>query len=163
MMPPHILERLMAFLLPGPAREEVLGDLHERYRSPWGYLREAGGALPRIIWSRIRRTADGPLTLALAAQVCLGYVAADWYFSGVLDVVRIAIPVVALMLGILLADAYVRRPNPFLGPAVGAAMAIAAVSLLVTLSLWANLAAASFGWVLTTATRVWRTKGVISR
>ena len=44
--PPYIIEAVVSALLPASRRDDVLGDLHERYTSPLGYLRDAAQLVP---------------------------------------------------------------------------------------------------------------------
>jgi len=55
MTPPRFLVFLVKLLLPRACREHVLGDLHERYTSPLGYLRDAASVVPAEIIGQIRR------------------------------------------------------------------------------------------------------------
>lgn len=64
--PPRILELGVAFLTPPARREDIVGDLHERYRSPERYIAEALHLLPAVLLSQIRRTTD-PRQLAIEA------------------------------------------------------------------------------------------------
>src|SRR5579872_6986710 len=77
--PPKWLEILASFLIPPACREEVLGDLHERYRSPIQYLADLVTTLPFLVLSRIRRTTDMQLCLVEALLVCGSFLAAAWY------------------------------------------------------------------------------------
>lgn len=56
------MERWVRRLTPPANREEVLGDLAERCRSPQGYLRDALRTVPFVVASRLRRTTH-PLAL----------------------------------------------------------------------------------------------------
>ena len=44
--PPRMLERAIERLIPPLVREEVAGDLWERFRSPARYVADAAAALP---------------------------------------------------------------------------------------------------------------------
>ena len=61
--PPPALEKLVWHLLPPVVREEVAGDLWERFRSPLRYLADALATLPFVIASQARRQTSGPLLL----------------------------------------------------------------------------------------------------
>jgi hypothetical protein len=61
--PPPALEKLVWHLLPPVVREEVAGDLWERFRSPLHYLADAVTTLPFLIVSQARRQTNGPLFL----------------------------------------------------------------------------------------------------
>jgi len=67
--PPRILEAAVMRLIPPLAREEVAGDLWERYRSPAGYLADALRVLPFTLWRQLRRASDGPLVLLLGVAM----------------------------------------------------------------------------------------------
>lgn len=54
--PPEFLERLVSILIPPDYRDQVLGDLAERYRSAPGYFYDAASAIPAAIIGRIRRS-----------------------------------------------------------------------------------------------------------
>ena len=56
--PPKTFEALVAVVIPPACREEVLGDLHERYRSTRRYGLDVASTVPLVILSRIQRTAD---------------------------------------------------------------------------------------------------------
>ena len=49
--PPHLLEVAVGFLLPASRRDDVLGDLHERYVSAFRYLLDASQVVPIIVIS----------------------------------------------------------------------------------------------------------------
>ncbi|MBO9670019.1 MAG: hypothetical protein J7485_05840 [Sphingobium sp.] len=67
--PPPALEKLVWRLLPPMVREEVAGDLWERFRSPLRYLADAASALPFLIVSQARRQTNGPLFLLQAFTI----------------------------------------------------------------------------------------------
>ena len=72
--PPIGTEALIQALLPPTVREEIAGDLRERYRSPTQYLCEALSLLPALWLSQIRR-GSSPFMLGLQAFIlfaCLG-------------------------------------------------------------------------------------------
>jgi hypothetical protein len=56
--PPKNIETIVALLVPPARREEVLGDLHERYASPAQYVADAVRTVPLVVASQIRRTTD---------------------------------------------------------------------------------------------------------
>ncbi len=56
--PPRKLETVVALLIPPARRDEVLGDLHERYANPRQYVTDAIRAVPLVVASQIRRTTD---------------------------------------------------------------------------------------------------------
>lgn len=110
--PPRALEFALYFLIPPACRDYVLGDLHERYRTPSQYLSEAVSAVPLVIMSRIRRTTD-PQALLLEAFTLYGsFAGAAWYFgelsflyehSGFL---KLALPTLVALTMLLVANAY---------------------------------------------------------
>jgi hypothetical protein len=66
--PSRTAEGIIAAIVPPACREEVVGDLHERYRSQGRYALDALRTVPLVIVSRIRRTAD-PQILVIQAFV----------------------------------------------------------------------------------------------
>ena len=54
--PPVFLERVVGRLIPPAAREHVLGDLSERYKSPVQYVIDAGRTVPFIVSSQLQRS-----------------------------------------------------------------------------------------------------------
>jgi hypothetical protein len=69
MGPPKTFEALVAVVILPACREEVLGDLDERYRSPGQYGLDAARTVPLVILSRIQRTADSQ-ALEIQAFAC---------------------------------------------------------------------------------------------
>ncbi|HLI84155.1 MAG TPA: hypothetical protein VKV17_09580 [Bryobacteraceae bacterium] len=132
--PSRAAEAILAILLPPACREEVLGDLHERYVAPAQYACEALRTAPWVILSRIRRTADPQVLLMHAFALYVAFAgaarAADrGFLGGEGGLLHLAVPVVAVLLGIVLEDAYAkpgRRAALMLsrGPAVGIAFAL---------------------------------------
>jgi hypothetical protein len=121
--PSKTAEAIAALLLPPACREEVLGDLHERYRSPGRYWLDVLSTAPMVVISRVRRTSDAQV---LIAQACLLYVA---FFASE----RPAIATAAALLGIVLEGAYAPagvRSSWALsrGPAVGVCLAMLSLS-----------------------------------
>jgi len=66
------------FLTPPVCREVVLGDLYERYRSPLRYISDAWYAIPCVVYSRIRRTADPGVLLMDAMLLYASFIGAAW-------------------------------------------------------------------------------------
>ena len=102
---------LVAIFLPPACREEVLGDLHERYRGPLQYGLDALRTLPWVIASRMRRTADPEALLMQAFVAYLSFLGAAWLSDGMFPhdrwvLLRLAVPVGALLLGSMIEDAY---------------------------------------------------------
>ena len=74
--PSKVAETIAGFLLPSACREEILGDMHEHYRSGLGYFIEALQVIPFVIYSRICRTTDGVVALMEAASMYTAFVVA---------------------------------------------------------------------------------------
>jgi len=111
--PSKAAEALVAVFLPLACREEVLGDLHERYRSPWQYGFEALSTVPLVAIGRIRRTADPRILLIQAFAVAVSFLGAAWFRDGPLlrsqwGLLRLAVPGAMTLLGLVLEDAYAR-------------------------------------------------------
>jgi hypothetical protein len=110
--PPRALEAIVGVLLPPACREVVLGDLHELYESPLQYLATATFAVPCVISSRIRRTADPPVLLLEAFAMYVAFLAAALasqgmaFLSEASGLLRLAIPPAAGLIALMLADAY---------------------------------------------------------
>ena len=59
---PHpVAERVVAWLLPPPCREHVLGDLYERNATTGRYVRDALRSMPFAVWGQVRRTTSPAL------------------------------------------------------------------------------------------------------
>lgn len=106
---PHpLMERLVGPLIPPQAREAVLGDLAERYRSGSQYVLAALGVLPAILLGKIRRTtslaAFGLQTLILFG--CMGGFDIPSQPRDVPSWARAAIPSAVAILALVLRDAY---------------------------------------------------------
>jgi hypothetical protein len=78
----------------------VLGDLWERYRSPFGFLLDAARTVPFVIWSQVRRTST---VGAVVIQTFLSVVALSAGSGGFAPA---AVPLAAVVLGLVLRDAY---------------------------------------------------------
>ncbi len=61
-----IMVLVTRWLLPPVCREHVLGDLHERYRSPWRFMMDAAGAVPAAMIGQILK-ATPPVFIAFEA------------------------------------------------------------------------------------------------
>jgi hypothetical protein len=131
--PSRSAEAIVAVLIPPACREEVLGDLHERYRSPAQYGFEALITIPFVIVSRIRRTADPQIVLMQALALYLAFLGAAWFRDSNLltqqwGMMRLALPPALVLLTLVLNDAYakpgIRSPGSVLaGPVIGLALA----------------------------------------
>jgi hypothetical protein len=109
--PPKILEAIVALLLPPACREEVLGDLHERYTGPMQYAFLSMRVVPCVILSRIRRTADARVLLMEALLIYASYLTAAWYTDRMLLVdqwgfFRLAVPAVLTVAFMMIGDAW---------------------------------------------------------
>ena len=132
--PSKLAEALVAVFTPAACREEVLGDLHERYRSPGQYAWDAVCTVPLVITSRIRRTADAQILLIQAFVLYLSFLGAAWLADRQLlheqwGLLRLAAPPAIAMLGLLLEDTYAngarRSPSKLVrGPAIGLCFAL---------------------------------------
>lgn len=142
MRPPKILETIAALFIPPSCREEILGDLFERYRSPRQYILDALHAIPLVIWSKVRRNSDGQVVLIQALSLYLSYLAAAWFqdrsfLNQQWDLLRLAIPAGATLFGLLLDDAYADRERSAMqtvvrGPIIGSAFSLLMQGLLWT-------------------------------
>ena len=107
----RILEAIAAILLPPACREEVLGDLHERYRSLLQYIVEALHTITLVIVSRIRRTTDPAIVLIRAFALYLSFLCAarigggDFLFDR-WALISLAIPCAVALLWLTLDDAW---------------------------------------------------------
>jgi hypothetical protein len=111
--PSKTAEAIVALLIPPACREEVLGDLHERYTSPRQYGTDALCTVPLVIVSRIRRTADPQVLLMQAFVLYVSFLGAAWFKDGALlqeqwGLLRLAVPAGMALLGLILEDAYAR-------------------------------------------------------
>jgi hypothetical protein len=108
----QFLERLFRLLLPPASREHVLGDLHEKCKSPRQYLSDAISVLGPVIIGRIRRTTDFQVCLIEIFVVYLSFSAAAWWIgqSAFLydhsGFARLVIPTTVIVIGLLLCNAY---------------------------------------------------------
>ncbi|HUJ20443.1 MAG TPA: hypothetical protein VLX58_02925 [Bryobacteraceae bacterium] len=138
--PSGITEAIVALLVPPACREEVLGDLHERFKSPLQYAADALLTVPLVIVSRMRRTADPQILLIQAFALYMSFLGAAWLRDGAVlgeqwRLLRPAIPAAMAMLGLILDDTYAnpgRRSSLNLarGPLLGLALALASQGLL---------------------------------
>ena len=111
--PSKAAEAIVAVFVPPACREEVLGDLHERYISPRQYGIDALRTVPLVIVSRIRRTAD-PQVLSIEAFVLyLSFLGAAWFKDRAFlqqhwGLLRLAIPAGMALLGLIIDGAYAK-------------------------------------------------------
>jgi hypothetical protein len=97
--PPAAIERIVRMLVPPPAREHLLGDLAECYRSPGQYLRDALRTLPFVIGSQIRRTTNFAMLPSVAVRLMVGFGVGE-------NVGGAAVATAATLLGYMVRDAY---------------------------------------------------------
>jgi hypothetical protein len=118
MFPLQWLEALFRLLLPPASREHVLGDLHERCKSPQQYLMEAASVLGPVVISRVRRTTDLQVFFIEVIAVYLSFSTSAWWLgqrtflydrSGF---IRLAIPTVITCVGLLVCNAYADPEKP---------------------------------------------------
>jgi hypothetical protein len=137
--PSKSAEALIAFFVPCACREEVLGDLYERYSSPCQYGLDGLRTVPLVILSRIRRTTDPQLLLIQAFALYMSFLAAAWFQDGALlrepwGLLRLAAPASMALLGLILEDTYAnpgrRSPLSLIrGPVVGLGLALVSQSM----------------------------------
>jgi hypothetical protein len=140
--PSKAAEALVTVFTPPACREEVLGDLHERYRSPGQYGLDVLRTVPLVIISRTRRAADPQVLLIQAFALYVSFLGAAWFTDRALlreqwGLLRLAIPAATAMLGLMLEDAYAnpghRSPLKLVrGPAVGLGLALVSQGVLWT-------------------------------
>jgi hypothetical protein len=133
-------EAIVAVLIPPACRAEVVGDLHERFKSPLQYAADALRTVPLVIISRMRRTADPQILLIQAFALYISFLGAAWLKDGAVlrerwGVLRLAIPAAMAMLGLILDDTYAnpgRRSalNFARGPLLGLVLALASQGML---------------------------------
>jgi hypothetical protein len=138
--PSKAAEALVAMVLPPACREEVLGDLYERYGGPARYGVEALRTIPMVIGSRIARTADPQVLLIQAFALYVSFLgAARWQSSTILvepwGLLRLAIPAAMAIAGMVFEDAYARPGRRSAlklsrGPAVGLGLALLSQEML---------------------------------
>jgi hypothetical protein len=149
--PPAPLSGLLRLLIPPPAREGVLGDLEERYRSPIQYASEGIQAMPYLIASRARRTSSvaivGLQTFVLIA--CLGVTLPDLPGQTIPSWVQGGIPAAAALLALALRAVYRGEESPVKSGLLDAIAA--AVAMLLSQGVLAALVSAGQigpGWLL---------------
>ena len=168
--PPKAAQAIVALLIPGACREEVLGDLQERSASRAQYFGDALSTVPLVILSRIRRTSDPQLLLMCAFVLYLSFYGAAWFRNPSLlyepwALVYIAIPGAVALLAIGLEDAYARSGHRsplrlIRGPLLGAVWTILCQCALwsshsrLALPLWTVLYGSAMALLLTSGLRI---------
>lgn len=152
--PPKIIERL----IPPACREEVAGDLREESA---GWMQTIH-ALLCVIVSRVRRTADPVVLLMEGLTLYTTFVLTASSLDRPLlfdraGFLRLAVPSVAMLLMLVLADAYsdpskTSPLKPMLGVLLGAALTVGAGTLVLPRPV--ALAGAGFGALLILPIRI---------
>lgn len=130
-------------MFPAAVREDVLGDLYERYSTPARYIASAANLAPRLLLSRIRRTADPRLTLLAFCLIYSYSLAAAWIFSVEASLAALATPAAFAVVTMLVADAYMRQPRPALGAFAGTLVMVLATGRTLPVSVLLAAAVAS--------------------
>ena len=129
--PPKAIEAVVGLLIPPVHREHVLGDLHERYTSPWQYIVDSVRTVPLVILSQIGRTTAYRVLLLEACAVYGSFLAVAWlqgtsFLYEQSGFLRLAIPAVAGLVALLVGDAYaIPRIERRLRSTLGAALCVA--------------------------------------
>ena len=120
--------------MPPACRDEIVGDLHERYNSSRQYALDAFLTVPLVIFSRIRRTTDPQILVLQALAVHGSLLLSAWLKDRALlnepwGLLRLALPVGIMLLSLILEDAYAKPGwrSPLMlvrGPVIGLALAM---------------------------------------
>jgi hypothetical protein len=169
--PSKTVEAIVAVFVPPACREEVLGDLHERYRSPRQYTLDALRTVPLVIISRIRRTADPQILVMQAFVLYVSFLGAAWLRDRALlgeqwGLLRLAIPAAMMILGLILDDTYAnpgRRSalNPARGPVLGLIFVLTSQEMFqisnpdLALPRWITFYGCAMSFLLSSAVRMW--------
>jgi hypothetical protein len=115
--PPKTIEAIVSHLIPPARREDVLGDLHERYRSTAQYLMDAMRTVPHVIVSQIRRTTDRRLVIFEALALYLAFLTVPARPGGrslIFEpamLMPLLIPVVVALMALRFIDVYTRSES----------------------------------------------------
>lgn len=109
--PSKTVEAIVAVFVPPACREEVLGDLHERYSSSRQHILDALRTVPLVIVSRMRRTADPQILVIQAFVLYVSFLGAAWLRDRALlseqwGLLRLAIPAALTIVALILDDTY---------------------------------------------------------
>jgi hypothetical protein len=153
--PSRRLESFVGSLIPPPCREEVLGDLCERYVSPGQYLIEGLRVALFVTLSRVRRTTDPQLLLMEGALLYVSFFSAAWYMDKTfLDsqwgLLRLAVPGAITLVVVMLSDAW--AVTKVRGVVVG--ITVAFLCQIGSLPTGIDLLGAGVGLLLVSAVRV---------
>lgn len=160
--PPQIVEDAVGWCLPPACREEVLGDLYERYANAAQYAASALTVAPRVILSQVQRNTDARVFFASSCAICYSFAAGSPDFSlqtDPLTLLRVAIPAVTAILVLLLRNGYADAESRRLRAItldVAVAMGFAAFTQLVLLAAfrsdlmlarWCPSGGTAIGWL----------------
>jgi hypothetical protein len=112
--PPRSIEFLIGLLIPRARREDVLGDMHERYRSQIAYAADAVTAVPAAILCQIRRATPAPFLLLEVLLVYASYLAGAVLMSwadGPPRLATVSRTTLVVLIGLLLHHAYADFPS----------------------------------------------------
>ena len=149
-------------LLPPSCREEILGDLCERYASPGQYFREALRVAVLVNLSRIRRTTD-PQVLLMEALLAYGsFLGAAWlldrtFLDNEWGLLRLAVAPAITLVFLMFYDAWAAPgAGTPLRSAVGVAIGtgLGCLSQITTLPPQVDLLGGAITLVLVTAVRI---------
>ena len=110
--PPRKLEAVVALLVPPARREEVLGDLCERYTNPRQYVTDAIRTVPLVVASQIRRTTDLGVMFLEAFALYFSFFVGTLRLTGAallpeqLRVLSLLIPTGVALVALRFVDAY---------------------------------------------------------
>jgi hypothetical protein len=164
--PSRIIEVLTGWLIPCACRQEVLGDMRERYLGLGRYLLEASHVIPCVIYSRIRRTTDPVVTLMEAVSLYTAFLMAAWWLDRrvLLDhrgALRLAVAPSIFLLAAIIGDAYSNPKRlwylkPLIAPSAGFALAWIAQYLFTQWALPVAVFAwgSSMSWILVSTLRL---------
>ena len=116
--PSKNIESVVAYLIPLARREEVLGDLHERYRGTAQYLLDALRTVPHVVASQMRRATDWRLLIFEAFTLYVAFLTAPAQPGGVSllfkagTLLPCAIPTIVALIALRIVDAYSRAGRP---------------------------------------------------
>jgi len=110
--PSKTIESIVARLIPPARREEVLGDLHERYRGTMAYVLDALRTVPHVVSSQMRRATDWRLLIFEAFTLYVSFLTAPAQVGGVSllfkaeTLLPCAIPTIVALIALRFVDAY---------------------------------------------------------
>ena len=146
--PPEIAEDFIGWFLPPACREEVLGDLYERYVNAAQYAASALTVTPRVIVSQIRRNTDAVIFLLTACAIAYSFVD-GWAdlpirtdLTDAATLLKVSIPTVAALLALLVRNGYAdpeSRRQRAITLDIAIAMGTAGLTQLVLLALHPDL------------------------